>query len=212
MTTAVVAALFALTSATPPVVDDAATTTPAAPLLPRHLVEPSNNYWVVGVGIEQFGSNLTASDQRDNQLVGLAARYRISAFGPHALLMTRPSFVNYENTRLLAGLGLRAFYDVRGFTEVSWGFGAHFEVRLSDHYWLGYVTPLELGAVVWDAGSWKIEASIGLRRAFAGALINQILIDPNGLENERARENLYEARHERPWKGFLRLVFGRRID
>jgi hypothetical protein len=66
--------------------------------------------------------------------------------------------------------------------------------------------------VVWDAGSWKIEASIGLRRAFAGALINQILIDPNGLENERARENLYEARHERPWKGFLRLVFGRRID
>jgi hypothetical protein len=193
-------------------VDDAATTTTAVPMLPRHLGAPAQNYWVVGVGIEQFGSNLTASDQRNNQLVGLVTRWRISVFGPHALLMTRPSFENYENTRFLAGMGLRAHYDVPGFTEISWGFGGHFEIRLSDHYWLGYMTPLELGAVIWDRGSWKIELSIGARRAVAGALINQILIDPNGLENEAAAENLYEARHERPWKGFVRLVFGRRLD
>jgi hypothetical protein len=43
-------------------------------------------------------------------------------------------------------------------------------------------------------------------------LINTFLIDPNGFDNEDAQRELDVARDKRPWRGFLRIVFARRID
>ncbi len=180
------------------------------PLLPRHLAAAPNSFWTVGVATERFGSREV--DDADAQLVGVTAMWRISGFGPHALLMTKPALGEYENSRFLLGGGLRGVVNVRGFTELSYGVGAHFEARFRDHFWLAYVTPLELGATLYQRGSWHIELFLGARRVAGGALIDQFLIDPNGVDNENAKDGLEEARHERPWKGFIRLVFARRID
>lgn len=209
---AAAAALAAAPAPPEDAAEDVLTSSAEAPLLPRRLSARPTTYGVVGVGVERFGSNFTGSDQFDNQLVGLTGMWRISAFGPHALLMTKPAVEHFRDSRFLVGLGLRGFYRVRGFTELSYGVGSHFEARLEDHYWLAYVTPLELGATIWDKGSWNIELFVGARRAVGGSLINHYLIDPNGFNDAEAREELDRARHERPWKGFVRVVFARRID
>ncbi|MGE0326318.1 MAG: hypothetical protein AB7K71_40060 [Polyangiaceae bacterium] len=171
-----------------------------------------NHYWVLGVGAEYFASAAKNVASTGEELIGLTAMWRLGAFGPHSLLMVKPGVDRVQDSRVLAGLGLRGFYDIRGFTELSYGVGGHVEARLADHFWLGYLTPLELGAVVWQKGSWNVEAFLGLRRAVAGSLINYFLIDPNGFDNGDASDNLDDALHGTPWRVFARVVFGRRVD
>lgn len=167
---------------------------------------------MVGVALERFGTHFSNNDPFASQLVGITALFRAWSFGSHFMLMTKPAVRKYENSRFLAGLGLRGYYEFPGFTEVSYGVGGHVEARLEDHYWLAYLTPVELGAAVWRTGSWNIELMVGARRVVAGELINHYLIDPNGLDNDTAAEQLDAAKNERPWKGFVRLVFGRRLE
>jgi hypothetical protein len=192
---------------------DACVSTPENPLLPDSLVREPENYLVIGVAAEAFAS--TQSEHRstnNNLLYGLAAMWRLKSFGPHLVLMTKPATDNYQNSRFLAGGGLRGYFKVPGVTEFSYGVGTHIEARLEDHYWLAFATPVELGATVYRRGSWHIDVFLGARRAMAGELINHFLIDPNGIDNENAKDDLYRARHVEPWKGFLRVVFSRRID
>lgn len=182
------------------------------PLLPARLARPPHNFWTVGLATERFGAGSAEEDVLGNQLVGLTAMWRIRSFGPYALLMTKPAVSEYQNSRFLFGGGLRGVVDVPGLAELSYGVGAHLEARLRDHYWLAYVTPLELGATLYRKGSWHLELFVGARRVAGGALIDHFLIDPNGVDNEDAQDRLDEQKHERPWKGFVRLVFARRID
>jgi hypothetical protein len=176
-------------------------------VLPEELAPKSNSYFTVGVGVERFGREVAGNDN----LFGLAAMWRIHSFGPHVLVMSKPSDAGLEDSRFLAGLGLRGYVPLFG-TSFSYGVGVHAEMRLEDHYWLAYATPLELGAVVWAKDSWDIEVFIGARRAIAGGLINHFFIDPNGFDNENARDELDRLRSDSPWQGFLRVVFARRID
>jgi hypothetical protein len=177
------------------------------PVLPAHLASEPETFWSVGMALERFGTGYTGSDN----LVGVATMFRYRSFGPHALLMAKPSPDGYEDSRFLFGLGLRGYFPLFG-TYFSYGVGAHAEIRLEDHFWLAYATPLELGAVVFHKNSWDIEVFLGARRAIGGALIDHFLIDPNGFDNEDARDELNYQRHEDAWKGFLRIVFARRLD
>jgi hypothetical protein len=176
-------------------------------VLPRHLAGDQSTFWTVGLGVERFGTGYADSDY----LVGVAAMFRVRSFGPHAVLMTKPSPDGYEESRFLAGLGLRGYFPVLG-VSFSYGVGVHAEVRLEDHFWLAYATPLELGAVIYAKHSWDIELFLGARRAFAGELINHFLIDPNGFDNEDAGRELDRVKTDDPWRGFVRVVFARRLD
>ena len=176
-------------------------------VLPGHLADLPENYWSIGIGLERFGAKV----EDDNNLLGIGAMFRFRAFGPHAILMAEPSPEGYEDSRFLGGLGMRGYFPLLG-TELSFGVGLHAEIRLRDHFWLAYATPFELGAVLWRKNSWDIQLFVGMRRAFAGSLIDHYLIDPNGFDNEDARDELDRIRHDDPWRGFVRLMFARRID
>jgi hypothetical protein len=177
------------------------------PVLPPHLAEQPETFWSVGMALERFGTGYTGTDN----LIGVAAMFRYRALGPHAILMAKPSPDGYEDSRFLFGLGFRGYFPLFG-TSFSYGIGMHGEVRLEDHFWLVYATPIELGAVVFRENSWDIEVFLGARRAFAGALIDHYLIDPNGFDNEDAQAELDDIRQNDPWRAFLRIVFARRID
>ena len=195
----------------PPVRDEGI----SGPVLPHTLAPEQTSYWVVGVGWEEFGRD----PEHPNSLFGLTGMYRYKSIGPHVLLMTNspglmstdPSLDGYEDWRLLGGLGLRGFLPALG-TEWSYGVGAHAEIKLRDHFWVGYVTPLELGVVLYARNSWHLELFAGARRAAVGTLINHFIVDPNGFDNENAQDELDDLLHRDPWLGFVRVVFGRRID
>jgi hypothetical protein len=191
-----------------PAVDDFSS---KSPVLPRTLLSQPRNYWVAGIALERFSTRNDSITALDHFLVGVTAMWRLGHFAPHSLLMITPS-EGHENLRVLGGLGFRAYLDVPGFTELSAGFGTHLEARLKDHYWLGYITPIELGGTIVSNRTLDIELFVGVRRVIAGALINNFLIDPNGFDSEDARDNLEDERHGNAWKGFARVVFGRRLD
>ena len=111
----------------------------------------------------------------------------------------------------MLGLGLRGYYPVLG-TEVSYGVGLLGELRFQEHFWLLQGTPLELSAVVYRKRTFEIELTVGMRIAMAGKLIDSFLLDPNGFQNEAAQANLDRALHEDRARGFIRLVFSRRVD
>ena len=179
----------------------------AGPILPPALSPERDGYWVVGVALEEYGRGSRSHDE----LFGLSVMFRWLALGPHALVMLKPSGKSYEDTRFLGGIGLRGYLPVLGI-ELSYGVGIHVEARLEDHFWLASATPVELGARLFAKNSWELELFVGARRAFAGELVNSFLLDPNGFDNERAEEVLHRTKTLEPWRGFIRLVFGRRID
>jgi hypothetical protein len=175
--------------------------------LPRHLQDDPTNYWLIGLTTELVG---TGPNEHDG-LYGITVQHRLGAFAPHVLTQLKPSAEGFEQFRQLFGLGLRSYFPVLG-VELSYGVGAHFEARLADHFWLAYATPVELGAVLYSHNSFSVQLFVGARSAFAGHLINHFLLDPNGFDDERAQERLEHVRFEQPWRGFLRLVVGRRVD
>lgn len=168
------------------------------------------NYWVLGMAAEQFTSAATELGSGGNLLLGLTAMWRIKAFGPHLLLMTKPAVERFIDARYLGGGGLRGLFTV-GSTQLSYGVSSHMEIRLADHFWLMYATPIELGVTLWDRGSWNIDLFLGMRRVMTGSLINYFLIDPNGFDNEVAQDEV-DAAQRGPWRAFARVVFGRRVD
>jgi hypothetical protein len=179
------------------------------PVVAERLAREPSRYFDVGLGLEGWNSEFSGSDY----LVALGTALRISAFAPHLELMMKPGTgtENYENTRLLFGGGLRAYLPWLDH-RLSYGVGVLTELRLEDHFWLAYATPLELGGVLYRRRSLELELFAGVRRAFAGELINSFLVDPNGFHDERAEAELERAKGADAWHGFVRLVISRRID
>lgn len=177
------------------------------PVLPATLGEAPRDWWVVGVALEQFGRDPGSLDA----LYGISVMYRLYSWGPHLLMMAKPNSGGFEESRFVAGAGLRGYLPLLG-TSLSYGVSMHAEARLEDHFWLAYATPLELGVVLYSKNSWDLELFFGARRAFAGKLINHFLLDPNGFDNENAADELERVTKLKPWRAFVRLVFGRRLD
>ena len=180
------------------------------PLLPPAWEVESEAHWVLGLALERGGTNVVGDDVLRDQLIGLSFAFRWRFLEPHVRLMASPTVGRYQNTRMLAGGGLRLHVSLLDF-DFSYGGGAHFEARLDDHYWLVGVTPFEVGLTVWDRGSWRIQVHTGARLIVAGELINSFMIDPNGFNNENARDELDDTR-DQPWEGFVLVTFGRRVE
>jgi hypothetical protein len=181
-----------------------------SPLLPAAWDVDSEAYWVLGLALERAGTNVVGDDVLRDQLVGLSFAFRWWFLEPHLRLMASPTIGRYQNTRALAGGGLRLHASLFDF-DFSYGGGAHIEVRLDDHYWLAGVTPFEAGMTVWDRGSWRIQVFVGARFIVAGELVNSFMIDPNGFNNENARDELNRTL-DSPWEGVVSVTFGRRVE
>ena len=179
------------------------------PLLPETWNVEPKSHWVVGVTLENAVHRVDTDDVIQQTFLGLSVGFRAAWANPHLRLLLGDQGVN---ARAFAGLGFRAFIvDLWG-AELSYGVGAHFDARLARHYWLVGVTPIELGATLYDRGSWSIQLFAGARVAVAGRLLDSFLIDPNGINNAAAMDDLRDARDDRPWEGFVSLVFGRKVE
>lgn len=176
------------------------------PVLPDALVPNHPSYFVVGVSGEGYGS-----DVDNGALVGLEVQYRWRALGPNLFLESRPRQANIADARYVAGLGLRGYFPWLS-TEFSYGVGFRFESRLAEDFWLAHATPLELGAVIYSKNTWAIQLFFGVSHVMSGDIISWFLINPNGIDNQGAKDEVERLRHEAPWLGFARIVFGRRLD
>jgi hypothetical protein len=171
----------------------------------------SADYWLPALVFERGSSHPTGVRSIDETRVGLSLAYRNGAFGPHARILVSPALGSYQNLAGLAGVGLRAHFELAG-VHLSYGVGVHAETRLRDSLWLTYATPVEVGGELYHGNSAELQAFLGLRRPLAGRLINSFLLDPNGFDNENSRDRLVELRDERPWQLYLSVVFGRRLE
>lgn len=176
-----------------------------------------DNHFLVGIAADFTGH--TTQGPADELVMGPSVTHRWDWFDLGGRIMLGPAAViddlqsddsDLERYRGLLGLHTRAALRVGGI-EWTYGIGAHVEARLKDHFWLMYLTPLELGALVWEEGSWRIRALAGLRVVTAGELINVFLLDPNGFDNSVARDEL-EREKDTPVGAFFGIVFARRID
>ena len=166
--------------------------------------------WTVGIVLERGVHAIVGKALVDDQLLGLSVtRWLGSRFGVNTRLLLSPNTEALVDTRALLATGMRVRSRILG-VETFLGAGAHAEVRLRNHYWLTYVTPGEIGATLWQRGSFRIELYTGLRAVVAGELVNHFLIDPNGVDNEDATDRL-RAEKRRPWEGFVSLVIGRAL-
>jgi hypothetical protein len=169
-------------------------------------------YFLVGVALERADDNVVGTDFWADQLIGATAMYRTSnvAFGGRLLVSPDLSRENVLQLRALAGIDVRLYREVFGL-EWSLGIGGLGELRLADHFWVAYITPLELGVTAYDDLSFSVRIFAGIRYLATGELINLFLVDPNGFDNENARDALIEEK-DRPFEGFVRIVFQRRVE
>lgn len=179
-----------------------------SPVLGADLAPERTRYFSVALGVERWASQFSGSDY----LAALATTLRVSAFAPSVQLMMKPGAgtADYEDTRLLFGPALRAYFPVLG-RQLSYGVGLLGELRFEEHFWLLYATPVEVSGVLYRKHSLELELFVGLRRAFTGKLINSFLLDPNGFENEDAAAKLHDATRQNAWHGFIRLMISRRV-
>ncbi len=188
-------------------------------------VEP-DSHWLVGMAGDWTIDTQHPEEMHHRFLLGISAAHRWDWFSLGGKLMMSPDGIalailesgDVENIRSLAGITTRAAFHI-GSVEMLYGAGFHAELRLSEHFWMMYLTPLEIGAVVWDAGSWNIQLVAGLRVLVAGELVNIFVLDPNGVDDSRVCNPVTDSPQcdldrvkDKPWKGFLGMVFARRID
>lgn len=204
----VMALVGAVSLVTPAKADEVVDRHPA--ILAEHFETHSPNYWLVGVSGEAGLLKLT--DTRiDDLRVGVTIDYRRGAWGPYLRVSAGPGGRDApQNLSAAAESGLRAHFPLGGH-EFSYGVGTQLEVRLRSGLWLATATPLELGTDLWSRGSGRIQLHVGLRRVFAGQLINSYLLDPNGFDNENRADELAEIKEDRPWQAFVRLTFARQL-
>lgn len=179
----------------------------ATPRLEERVLRPS--HWTVGLVLERGVHAIVGSALADDQLFGVSGTYFFGGgpFGITSRLMVSPNFRNIVNTRAVALGGVRLRQTIFG-VETFLGATIHAEARLRNHYWLTYVAPFEVGATVFRVRSFRVQVFTGLRAVVAGDLIDNFLIDPNGVNNDSANE-LLRAEKRRPWEGFLSIVVGR---
>jgi hypothetical protein len=160
------------------------------------------------VVLERGLHSITGESVVDDQLFGLSATYFVGGrYGIHSRLLISPNVARVVDTRGLSAVGFRLRTKVLG-VETFIGTGAHVEARLRTHYWLVYVAPAEVGATLWQKGSFRVELFLGARAVAAGDLVNFYLLDPNGVDSPQAREALGDEKR-RPWEVYLSLVLAR---
>jgi hypothetical protein len=174
-------------------------------VLPTSWTLSTPDHLRIGVLLEQ---SLINRDLISTTAVGVSVNYRNRWLSPNLRLAIRPA-QSIEDTYAAFGGGVRAYFRLLG-AELSYGLGAQIETRLEDHFWLAWATPVELGATLYEEGSWRIGLFAGFSRTFGGALINNFLVDPNGFDDEGAQENLQRIRSDGT-QTFLRIVFARKI-
>ncbi len=181
----------------------------STPVLPAAWELGDSSHWRVGMMIEQSFTQLLAKENISNtRAYGVSVNYRNHLLSPNMRLIILPRERVQESFAAFGG-GVRAYYRLLG-VELSYGIGAHIESRLKDHYWLAWATPAEIGATLYETGSWRIAAFAGFRQTFAGALINHFIIDPNGFDNESASTELTMVRAGTS-QTFLSIVFARQL-
>lgn len=190
---------------------------PDGPSVANAIAAAEGNHWLVGMSLDLNAGSTSALE--DELLLGMSVGYRIGRYSLGGKLAFDPVEVwrayrvgesEIERYRFLAGLHSRVAFELAG---VHWlyGVGVQAEARIDDHFSLIYVTPLELGVVLWRAGSNRIQLFGGARVLVHGELINHFLIDPNGVNNETAGEALGREK-DVPAEGFIGLTFARRLD
>ena len=178
--------------------------------LPPGIAVSSSSYWIVGVAFDRAADNVVREQLIDDQLFGPSVVHRWGALGLGSKLMLSPNFDAIENVRGLAALMARYRVQIAGRPWML-GVAGGIEARLHDHFWLAYLSPVEIGAPLYTDGTARVYLFVGLRRNIAGQLINSYLIDPNGFDNGNAERVLADEKSA-PWEASISLVFGRRID
>ena len=180
------------------------------PLLPERAEVLEKDFWVVGVGIERGIVRLT-DNPADELRLGVQLSYRNRVWGPHAWLQAGPdSGTRLENLSAAVGAGIRAHF-LLWEQAFSYGVSVQLETRFRRSFWLAMATPLELGTVLWSRGSAEISVFSGMRRVFAGELVNSFLLDPNGFDNQDRADELTDIKRNSAWQGFIAVTFARRL-
>jgi hypothetical protein len=185
-----------------------------------------SHYWLIGPAIDWTIDLERPEELSHHFLVGLSAMHRWSWFSlggkflmsADGLALVFADRGGPENIRSLAGVNSRVAFDV-GPVEMLYGAAFEAELRLRDHFWLMYATPLELGAVLWRGGSWNIQLLTGVRLIAAGELLNVFVLDPNGVDHSRECDPVLDTPQcdldrvrDNPWEVFLGITFARKIE
>ncbi len=172
--------------------------------------EPTR-YFLVGVAFERGDDTIYGEDLLGDQLIGATVVYRTGDVGFGGRLLMSPKFERSSILELRGQIGLDLRYYFTYGLDWSVGLGASAEARLGDHLWLAYANLLELGVTVYESRTFAARLFAGVRYAFGGNLVNWFLVDPNGFDNEIARDELDDELDD-PFEGFVRIVFQRRIE
>lgn len=166
--------------------------------------------WFCGVAT-QYRLATTANEQRlDEWLLGVNFGVRVRLLEIETQWQFSPDIAQLESARLFVGGSVRAVWpEGSSPVKATIGVGAHFEARLQRHYYAGYVTPLELGLVAWENLTRSVRFVGGPRVILGGAVIDNILLDPNGV-SEDARSELDDLLNNR-LEGFVGVLFARQL-
>lgn len=168
-------------------------------------------YFLVGIAFERGDDSIYGEDLLGDQLIGAAVTYRYRDVGVGFRLLVSPKLERSSLLELRGQLGLDVRYYFTLGLDWSAGLGVSGEARLADHFWLAYVNLLEVGVTLHETPSFSARLFAGVRYAADGNLVNWFLVDPNGFDNEIARDRL-DDEIGAPFEGFVRIVFQRRIE
>lgn len=165
-------------------------------------------HWFVGVKSEYATSADSQVRPLDSLRLGVGVTYRAHSLDSHISALVSPTSGGYESFSGLVSGGLRSRFSVGGL-QWSYGVAVHSELRLLDHAWLAYATPLEVGTLLFERGTLRVQLLTGLRRVATSKLVDWLVVDPNGFDDETARDNLSHLSDHHPWQAFVALDFSR---
>lgn len=101
-----------------------------------------------------------------------------------------------EYMRFYAALEPRAAIPIHDFGfldfEITYGLGISVEMKFGDDYGLLHLTPMELGLLLWDRGSWRVNLLGSLRILVAGVRMNGLVGQTSAIEPESTDARIEE--------------------
>jgi hypothetical protein len=178
--------------------------------LPETWELDSPDYFILGPAVLLTDDTTAEQDPLADLLAGLSLARRWSQFELAAHFLAGTNWATgVEHVRLYAALTPRIALDVGPF-EVTWGAGIAFEVRFTDDYWLLQLTASELGVVLADDGTWRLQVLGSLRSILYGGVLGFIVADAHGVPPGASRAAL-DALRSSPLGWTLGVVFGRQL-
>jgi hypothetical protein len=168
------------------------------------------SHWVVGVTIDRAAGiqRRGFEDLVDDQLFGVTASWYRGWFGLHGQYTGTPHR-RLRRSRTIGALGTRFHYTALE-REWTYGLNVQVEANLPEHAWFAYATPVELGTDLFVHNTFHMQLFVGARYAFAGAVIENMYIDPNGI-HEATFQAAVDDKLDAPWEAYASIVFGRRL-